>query len=64
VAEDAAIYFDPLSPQDIAQTITSILNERDIVTRMQSACGRLRERYSYETIARQIAEVLTAATAD
>jgi len=61
VARDAAAYFDPLSPKNIAQTIVSTLSERNTIERMKAAGARLKEKYSYENIAHQIAEVLTSA---
>ena len=64
VARDAAVYFDPLSPKNIAQTVAATLSERDTIERMKTAGARLKEKYSYENIAHQIADVLTSATLD
>jgi hypothetical protein len=64
VARNAAAYFDPLGPQNIAQTIAATLSERDTIERMKAAGAGLRERYLYKNIAHQIAEVLTSATPD
>lgn len=64
VARDAAVYFDPLSSKNIAETIVSTLSEKDAIERMKAAGTRLKEKYSYENIAYQIAEVLTSAASD
>jgi glycosyltransferase involved in cell wall biosynthesis len=54
VAGDAASYFDPLCPKDIARTVVTILSDRQRLAQMREMGLSLKEKYSYENIAKQM----------
>jgi glycosyltransferase involved in cell wall biosynthesis len=54
VAGDAAAYFDPLSHKDIARTVVTILLDRQRLPQMREMGLSLKEKYSYENIAKQM----------
>lgn len=58
VASEAAVYFDPLSPKDIAQTVVPILSDSKGLLQMKEMGLGLRGKYSYCNIAEQIASLL------
>jgi glycosyltransferase involved in cell wall biosynthesis len=58
VAGDAAAYFDPLSPKDIARTVVTILSDRQRLAQMREMGLSMKEKYSNENIAKQVASLL------
>jgi glycosyltransferase involved in cell wall biosynthesis len=58
VANDAARYFDPLSPDDIARTLVRILSDSKELAQMKEIGLSLKEKYSYWEIAEKIALLL------
>jgi glycosyltransferase involved in cell wall biosynthesis len=58
VAGEAAAYFDPLSPRDIARSVVAILSNSKELVQMKEMGLSLREKYSYWNIAEQIASLL------
>ena len=61
VAAGAALYFDPLDPSSIAQSITRLLGSPELVERMRNEARRHRDRFHPRTVAEQIAVILEAA---
>lgn len=60
VAGKAAVYFDPLNPQDISHTVTSVLGNSVQKKRMIEEGMALKERYSYRNIAQDLASLLSS----
>lgn len=58
VAGEAAAYFDPLYPKDIARAVVTILSDRQRLAQMREMGLSLKEKYSYENIAKEMALLL------
>jgi glycosyltransferase involved in cell wall biosynthesis len=57
-AEDGAIYFDPCSPDDLAQKLLSYLDNKDYLQMLGNRSFKLANQYSWENTARQTFETL------
>ncbi len=53
VYQDAALYFDPLDPDDIAQKVQTILDSPDLAKDLVTKGARLLPRYSWRTMAQE-----------
>jgi glycosyltransferase involved in cell wall biosynthesis len=53
VYQDAAVYFDPTSPEDIAGKIELILNHPTLANELKIKGEKVLERYSWEKMARE-----------
>jgi phosphatidyl-myo-inositol dimannoside synthase len=65
VIEDGVTGFlvDPLSTQEVARALTSLLQDRDLAVRMgQAGRARVKQHYSYQRVAENIAAFLQKAT--
>jgi len=54
---DAAVYFDPLSTNDIARKINSVINSQSLRTQMIKRGRSQAARYSWKTMAKQTLEI-------
>ncbi len=63
VCGDAAIYFDPKDPNAIAQAVITVCESKTEATHLRSLGLERKKRFSYETIAEEIARVLERAPA-
>lgn len=61
IYRDAALYFDPLSVDDIAEKIQQVLNDKTLVKRLVSRGKQVAGSYSWNRMAEQTLEVFTAA---
>lgn len=57
VCGEAAVYFDPNDPANIAKIVTTVCRERETMERLRSMGTRRKERFSYEKIADNIARI-------
>lgn len=61
IAGDAALYFDPLDPDDIASQVIRILEDDELAESLSRRGAERARRYSWETAAKQTCAVLKAA---
>jgi glycosyltransferase involved in cell wall biosynthesis len=54
VAKDCAIYFDPHSPEDLAEKILLLYNDKSLRDTLSLNCEKYKEIYSYMNISREI----------
>jgi glycosyltransferase involved in cell wall biosynthesis len=58
VCKDAALYFDPLSSEAIAQTVERVLGSKMELDHLKEAAQNRKSLYSYKSIASEIADVI------
>lgn len=61
VCQDAAMYFDPYSTDDMAQKISQVLDEPELAKQLAAKGSKLVKTYSWERMARQTLEVFNKA---
>jgi len=57
VCGDAAVYFNPNDPSDIAKTVIDVCHDKSTLDQLRSICANRKDRYSYRRIAEEIARV-------
>jgi glycosyltransferase involved in cell wall biosynthesis len=57
---EAAIYFDPLSTEDMAKKITEVINDRDRREHLAEKGKKQVEKYSWSKMAREILKVYSS----
>jgi glycosyltransferase involved in cell wall biosynthesis len=57
VADEAALFFDPLSVEDIAGAVGRLALDRDLRDDLRRKAARNLERFSWESTARKTLEV-------
>jgi glycosyltransferase involved in cell wall biosynthesis len=62
VCEDAALYFDPTSPEAIAQTVQQVLGNHRVFERLRDVAQERKSLFAYDRIANEIAEVIERST--
>lgn len=57
IYQDAALYFDPRDPKDIAAKIRQVLDEPKLADKLADKGSRLLEKYSWERMAQQTLDI-------
>lgn len=64
IYQDAALYFDPLSTQDMTTKINQLLNDPALAKNLAAKGHKLLGQYSWQTMAEQTLKVIEKALAD
>lgn len=61
VADEAAVYFDPYDPKDIARTVVSILHDTKSLNSLKAAAAKQKLKFSDEQSAKMLADLMEMA---
>jgi glycosyltransferase involved in cell wall biosynthesis len=58
VCQDAALYFNPLDPEDLAKTISAVLNNESLQNELRRKGLQVAQNYEWEATAQKMKEVI------
>jgi len=62
IAGEAAVYFDPYQPEDLAQKVCAVLSDESLRAALRERALKRARSFSYESCARQIWDILQQAS--